>query len=109
MAQEEPILEGGPAKVFELLERADGPDGDGAAAYAGLIEEAKQQYKSLSEPDKQRVRSDATHTQLYLLGVSADMDLEGGRKKRRKTKKPRRKTSTRRSASRRSLRRLGSR
>lgn len=104
MAVEHPILPGGPAKVFEFLERANGPEGDGAASHAQLIQEAIQHYKSLSQSDKEVFHSQATAAQMRTVGAPVEMDIEGGRKKRRKTKKSKRKSSTRRSASRRSSR-----
>ena len=106
MAREEPILPGGPDKVFELLERADGPEGDGAAGHAGLIAEATQHYKSLSTRNREVFHNRATESQMRAVGAPVDMDVEqGGKRRKRKTKKvSKRRSSTRRSASRKSRR-----
>lgn len=109
MEVQQPILPGGPDKVFELLERANGPEGDGAAAHSELIQEAIQHYKSLSTRDREIFHSRASMSQMRAVGAPVEMDIAGGRKKRRKTKKSKRRSSARQSASRRSLRRLGSR
>ncbi len=74
-------------EVKDAIERAKGPEADGAAGYARLSQEAKNLFQSLSEEEKQNLLTNLP---------ARDRAIIGAGRRRRTSKKSRRRRFTRR-------------